>query len=60
MEWGKVDSCETCRIECLYFQHMMNHMEYEHEFDEEQGHYEGQQPPILGGLKILILVQKPG
>ena len=27
----------------MYFQHM----EYEHECDQEPGNYEGQQPPIL-------------
>ena len=26
-------------------------MEYEYEYDQEQGHYEGQLPPIFGGLK---------
>ena len=58
-EWGKVDSCETCRRKCLYFQRMMNRIEYEHECDQDQGHHEGQHSPILG-LKIFILVQKPG
>ena len=51
IEWGEVDSCETCRRECLYFQHMMNHMEYEYECDQEQGHYQGQQPPIFWGVE---------
>ena len=35
-------------------------MEYEHECDQEQGQYEGQQSQILKGLKIFILVWKPG
>ena len=37
---------------------MMNHME--NESDQEFIHYEGQQPPLFWGLKIFILVRKPG
>ena len=55
---GRLYSCDKCRRECLNRKHMMNHME--NESDQVFIHYEGQQPPLFWGLKIFILVRKPG